>query len=108
MSDIELSKDDTGATRSARVGDIVTIKLDEIPTSGYQWEIDESGDGVLELRHDEYVPSSEGAVGGGGLREFRFEVVQPGRGELSLKLWRSWEGESSVKERFSTTIEAEA
>jgi len=51
----------------------------------------------------------DGAVGGDQQRQHvealeAVEALQPGVTDLALKLWRSWEGESSVINRFSVKI----
>jgi inhibitor of cysteine peptidase len=56
------------------------------------------------LRNSEYTPAAGVGVGGGGQRTFTFVAQKPGSVTLQLKLWREWEGDSSVTERFGVTI----
>ncbi len=98
--------DRTGAGRSLSVarGDTVVVRLDEIPTSGYRWEVAGIDPNVLQLSGDEYIPSARAGIGGGGQRELQFAVVGPGQSELRLIRRRSWEPETEAVEELRATI----
>jgi inhibitor of cysteine peptidase len=109
MTAIEVTAVDDGKTVSARPGDEIVVVLPENATTGYRWQLDQSSD-PLRLLSDGYreaaAPDDEEPVfGRGGLREFRFTVDGPGTGTLSLKHWREWEGDGSVTQRVSFTID---
>jgi inhibitor of cysteine peptidase len=95
-----------GQVVSAACGDTVVVRLDEIPTSGYRWEVATCDPAVLELTGDAYTPSAEAGagLGGGGQHEFQFTVAGPGETELRLICRRSWEPETEAVEAFSATI----
>jgi inhibitor of cysteine peptidase len=103
---VDLDLTDAGRSRSASPGDLVVIGLDETPTSGYRWEVDEFDPAVLRPAGDDFRPASGAGIGGGGVREFRFTVVGPRRGAVRLALRRAWERESAPVERFEATIDA--
>jgi hypothetical protein len=42
-------------------------------------------------------------MGGNGQRIVTFKVHKAGRVLLQLKLWRAWEGATSIVERFTVT-----
>lgn len=93
---------DNGKTVSVRKGTEVQVELEDRGTTGYRWSIDAIDDRVL-------APAGEQAVaypgiGAGSHRVFRFETRGAGSSQLSLKLWRSWEGDSSVIQRFDVTV----
>lgn len=86
---VELRQDDAGRVRHARVGDDITVVLDENPTTGYRWhpEVDASR---LQLVDDQYQ-APERRVGAGGIRRLIFTALRPGQADLRLVKRRSWE-----------------
>jgi inhibitor of cysteine peptidase len=119
VADIDLTAADDGRVRAAKPGDTLVVHLDESPTSGYRWSVERLDDRVLTPAGDDFAPAGGAApgggdagpaggvrLGGGGTRVLRFTVAGPGRGELVLRRWRSWEGDGSVVERFATTVDA--
>jgi inhibitor of cysteine peptidase len=103
MADILLSGADSGSAYSARRGDVIVVSLDESPTSGYRWDLEHLPE-VLAPVGSEFIEAPGGGLGGGGTRVLRFEARSDGGGVLALRRWRSWEGEGSVAERFTTTV----
>jgi inhibitor of cysteine peptidase len=108
LAEIILDTTDAGRAQCVAPGDSVLLRLAETPTSGYRWEVRECDPAVLRLAGDDFVRSEHAGLGGGGQREFRFEVVGPGQTELRLACRRSWEPESDAIEELMATIVAEA
>lgn len=69
------------------------ISLAENPTTGYQWAIELSAEGILDQDGDEYAPDTvpEGMTGAGGMHTWRFGTLAPGEVTLRFSLQRSWE-----------------
>jgi inhibitor of cysteine peptidase len=110
VTTIELTAADDGRSVAATPGDEIVVLLTENATTGYRWHAQVHDDAVA-LEADGYRPPSlpepaQPVFGRGGQREFRFRVSAPGSAVLELKHWREWEGESSVIERVTVTIEA--
>jgi inhibitor of cysteine peptidase len=101
-----LGEADAGRARAAARGDIVVIRLDETPTSGYRWEIEEFDPVVLRVTGEGYRAAPAGGLGAPGSHELRFVVVGRGDGRIRLALRRPWESGSSSTRRFETTIQA--
>jgi len=101
---IELDKTDAGRSRSAAPGDAITVELDEIPTSGYRWELDGYDPSVLEPDDDDFSPATVGTLGGGGTHRFRLRVVGSGTSQLKFVRRRAWDPSGAV-ETFETAIE---
>jgi inhibitor of cysteine peptidase len=59
------------------------------------------------IRPGSSVPTPGRPVGRGGTRTFTFIGKNAGTVDLQLKLWREWEGDSSIRERFEVTIDIE-
>jgi inhibitor of cysteine peptidase len=101
---MDLTRDDSGARRAARLGEHIVIRLPENPTTGYRWaaEVDPA---MFELMDDQY----EGAVrpvGGGGERVLTFAALRVGHGQIRLANRRAWEAADPVDE-FTVDLEVQ-
>ncbi len=95
---------DHDRTVDIRLNETVRIRLPENATTGYRWISDHYDKALfLELPSEAHYPAATG-VGSGGDVTFIFEAKSIGTGEIELKQWRSWEGESSVISRFKIRI----
>lgn len=74
-------------------GGFVFISLAQNPTTGYQWTVEHSQEGILNQEGDNYVPdaSMEGLAGAGGMRVWRFAAAKTGEVTLQFNLSRSFE-----------------
>lgn len=94
-----------GQHLSLRRQELFELHLAENATAGYRWEIDSCDTGLLELveataRYPSVTPGS------GGTAVFRFRVIGTGSCALKLKYWRHWEGNASIRQRFSVMIDS--
>jgi len=96
-----LNEQDRGRTVEAPMGDVITVRLKENPTTGYHWAVETTTG--LELVGDRFEAGS-GAIGAAGVRVLQFRAPRAGSNNLRLKYWREWEGEASVTERFDANI----
>lgn len=90
---------------SVHKGDTIEIQLDEVPTSGYAWEIDSLNNNVAELVSNEYKLYNEAGIGGGGKRILKFIVRNPGTGSIKLKNAQRWSGD--VYKKFELDVSAQ-
>lgn len=106
---MELRDADSGGTRTIRVGDQVVIRLAENPTTGYAWELSQSGAGALRVVESRFEPgaSAAGLVGGGGQRLLRLAGERPGEVRLDLSERRPWESEADAQQRRQFTIQVQ-
>jgi|PlaIllAssembly_1097288.scaffolds.fasta_scaffold2475863_1 inhibitor of cysteine peptidase len=105
MAAITLTRAEHGKSIEAHVGDVITVTLDENPTTGFRWAIDKSDDvDVVALSSSEYAAAPRSRVGKGGRRVVTFEVRKTGTSTIQLKLWREWEGDQSVTQRFAVKL----
>src|SRR5512139_2495516 len=98
-----LAEHDNGRTVEFRVGDTVLLLLHENATTGYRWALDPPDAGLVCVHEARYLGGSA-AVGSPGVVEWQFDAKAPGTAVIRLKLWRHWEGEKSVRERFTVTL----
>ena len=72
---------------------IVTVSLDENPSTGYGWTYTVSPEGIVQLTDDEYHSDAPaGVVGAGGIRSLSFSGINEGTVTLTLTYLRPWEG----------------
>lgn len=99
-----VTRADHNRTAELRVGERLTVRLPENPSTGYTWAIDETDRRLLSLDSTDYAAPEEGFVGARGQRTFTFAARQPGEVALKLKYWRFWEGDASVTERYDVNL----
>ncbi|SFN32108.1 protease inhibitor I42 family protein [Proteiniclasticum ruminis] len=83
------------------------IILEENPTTGYSWTMDDYDTSLLKLEKDEYSASTtEGAVGSGGTHLYRFTGQKEGNITLIFRYYRNWEGKDTAVEvrEYSITV----
>ena len=83
------------------------ISLAENPTTGYQWALEASSDGILNQESDEYMQDivQEGLVGTGGTHTWQFDAAAAGEVTLRFTLKRSFEPEAADVLRFTFTVD---
>ena len=69
-------------------GDTIEIQLDETPTTGYSWAVDNVDSHILDLQSSDYKIYNTAGIGGGGIRSMKFLVNGQGDGSIKLKNWR--------------------
>jgi inhibitor of cysteine peptidase len=89
---MELTERDSGARRTVRVGEHVTVVLPENPSTGYRWHAD-IDPAVLAQQADRYEGGRE-AIGAGGTRRLTFTTLRSGSTQLRLEKRRSWSREA--------------
>ncbi len=104
MSTVTLTQADNGKTVEVRQGDTIAVQLAENPTTGFRWAIDKLDQKIAKPQNDSYSPASGGGVGGGGMRTFTLLAAATGTTPLELKLWREWEGNASITQRFAVNL----
>lgn len=98
---VELTQGDAGEVCRVRVGDEITVVLEENPTTGYRWHA-ETDPVRLQLTGDQYE-GSQYPVGAGGSRRLTFAALRPGPARLYLVNRRSWE--QSVVADYEVTVD---
>jgi len=83
--------------------DRVTIRLDENLSTGYAWEYGSTDEGLFELISNEHRTDSPG-IGRPGTREVVLRAMRSGRGQISLRLRRSWDPPESEIDRFTVNF----
>ncbi len=83
------------------VGEIVTIELEENPTTGYSWVCTFSEDSTVVLVDDRYIAEkSKGMVGAGGVHRYCIKGIDEGDSIIRFSYRRPWEKDvQSVEEK---------
>lgn len=97
---VTLTEKDAGRTVELAPGETVAVQLQENPTTGYRWTVEETAG--LQLAGDDLA--SRGGIGAAATHTFRFRAAAPGSFEVRLRNWRAWEGEGSVRDRFTFRV----
>jgi inhibitor of cysteine peptidase len=104
MAEVAVTPEDNGRVVAVKVGDTISVRLPENPTTGYSWALDSIDAQRLEAGAPAYQGEGAG-LGTGGVKTWKLVARAPGRTRLGLKRWRHWEGDTSIVERFSVTID---
>jgi inhibitor of cysteine peptidase len=105
---IELSDTEPATPRRLARDDEVVMRLAENPTTGYRWQLTQSGAGELELVEDRFVTGAAGAApGAGGSRLVRFAGRKPGEVRIEAVLRRAWDPPQDGLQRrtFAITVD---
>lgn len=90
-SDVVVTKQDAGKEVSLFVGEFLSLKVQDISTTGYRWQLTPVDESVLKLVGEDLHRYP--GVGAGGLRTYRFQAIAPGSVTITLTLKRPWEKE---------------
>lgn len=97
------TEEQSGTSADVKTGELVTIRLEENPTTGYSWNMSFT-DG-LEVVKDEFISSGEaGLVGAGGVHEWIIRANNTGQYEVSGIYKRPWESITGEEETFNFTL----
>ena len=92
-----------GQTLQVSPGDSIELQLEENPTTGYSWTVEEMGPG-FHVQQNDYELFSGAGIGGGGRRKMIITVAQPGDGQIRLKNQQPWSGD--VYQTFALDVKA--
>ena len=95
------------------VGDIVEVRLKEIPSAGYFWHLTEASAGAFRLlyeggadpnknQNDVWDPNP--IVGGETLVIFQFQVKRQGLHNLSFKMYQPWLGANEAADSIEYSL----
>jgi inhibitor of cysteine peptidase len=102
-----LTEADDGRTVDLRVGETVEVTLSQNASAGYRWAIERLDPGIVEANESK-SSHPQGQVGSAGRETFTFKATRPGSGEVLLKYWRHFEGDSSITQRFRMRMNAKS
>lgn len=96
---VEIDESNNGGQVELVLGEILVVRLESNPSTGYGWEIDELDENILqqigEVGFESSVPDNP-PPGTGGWAIFRFEAVGEGESELRLIYHQPWTEEEPL------------
>jgi predicted secreted protein len=104
MTYIDVYKNDNGKAIVLSMDSILRVNLEENPSTGYAWQEEEQSSSCLQLVSKDFFANNNLVIGAAGIATFYFKPVKMGRCPLTLKLWRSWEGDHSVVKWFHVSV----
>ena len=100
----QITAADSGSTVTLAPNDFLTVTLDDNPTTGYSWAINQVDASVLAPQRADFTQGSSNAPGSGGTRALSFKALRAGSTVLHLKHWRPSEGDNPLNERFVVMV----
>lgn len=99
-----VTEEQNTATVSVSQDSVITVKLQENPTTGYQWNLTTTP-GLL-IVNDSYVPSDTTGklVGSGGTHIWDISAKEKGTRNITAVYRRSWEPVEGNETAFSLTV----
>jgi predicted secreted protein len=107
-TEISLSSDDDGSQVSLTEDQVLVIRLESRPSTGFRWDVIGMDETILvrsDLDEPEYDAES-GDAGSATLQVLRFRALEAGQTDLTLAYQRPWLGEASRKGTFSVQVES--
>jgi inhibitor of cysteine peptidase len=106
MTTLMLDLHSSGQTVTVAPGDHLELRLEENPTTGFRWYVENDKNGILILEHDAFTRLSNGVSGSGGTRDLVFKVAKQGQIMLRASYRRSWETQTPPHRTFELTVTA--
>jgi C1A family cysteine protease/predicted secreted protein len=106
--EIVVTADDHGREIELGEGQLLVVRLQASPSTGYSWQVSEPGiEPILQQAGAaEFQPESE-LLGAPGIQILRFEGVRDGDSTLMLEYRRPWEAEAEPAGTFSLQVRAQ-
>ncbi|MGB0065212.1 MAG: protease inhibitor I42 family protein [Terracidiphilus sp.] len=98
---------DKGATVAIKMGDVLDVRLNSNPTTGYAWYLQKQSTPLLKLTSQTQTQSTEPGVGRPIVQVFEFAPKATGTGVLLLHYVRSWLNPDPNEEQFSLHVTIE-
>jgi predicted secreted protein len=92
---------------AVRAHEVFEVQLPARPATGHEWEIVEQPDAVV-IESWRWEPDIDPYESGAAevFRVWRIHTTEPGCFKLEFRCWQPWEGEHSIVDSFSVTIDA--
>ena len=102
-----VTDDDKGGDVQLKVGDVLEVRLNSNPSTGYMWYVHPKSTTLLRLNGQTQTEATEPGVGRPIVQVFLFELRRAGDGVLRLHYLRSWEKPSPDAEQFQVNVVVE-
>jgi predicted secreted protein len=104
--EIQVTERDNGRAVDLN-GEVLVLTLESNPSTGYGWQVRGLDAGILrQLDVTEWLPDTQGKLGGSGRQVLRFAAVGRGRATLNLVYARPWGTAVAPAKSFSLEVNA--
>jgi inhibitor of cysteine peptidase len=105
IKNITVTEKDNGSQFELKKGDVLTLRLESNPSTGYSWQIAGNDEKLMELmgKPTSETPERKLIVGGIEYEIFRFRALASGTNVLELCYKRIWEKEKEPLKTFRIT-----
>jgi predicted secreted protein len=102
--EIQVTERDNGQAVDLN-GEVLVLTLESNPSTGYGWQVRGLDARIVrQLDVTEWLPDTQGKLGGSGRQVLRFAAVGRGRATLSLVYARPWETAAAPARSFSLEV----
>jgi Zn-dependent peptidase ImmA (M78 family)/predicted secreted protein len=101
-----LDESQEGRQFSLRLRDEVHVMLAETPSTGYVWQLVDTGPSVLTLIDDHFETEDDDGIGAAGTRHVAFRVAHAGASRIRLEKRRPWQQDGEAPAIFEATVSA--
>ena len=104
VNHLVVTEEQNGATVNVNTGALITVRLQENPTTGFSWNLTTSPG--LQIINDTYKPTytTGKMVGSGGTHIWDISAVTNGEQKIKGVYMRSWEPTTGNETSFSMTV----
>ncbi len=106
IKNITVTEKENGSQLELKKGDLLTLKLESNPSTGYSWQISGNNGKLMELMGEptSEVPEGKLIPGGMAYEIFRFKAFASGTNVLDLHYKRIWEKGKEPLKTFRITV----
>jgi inhibitor of cysteine peptidase len=98
---------DKGSTVHLKTGDVLEVRLNSNPTTGYEWSAHPQSTPLLKPAGQSQTQAAQPGVGRPIVQIFKFRATGRGTGVLLLHYVRSWEKPDPNEEQFDLHVTIE-
>ena len=99
-------KEQNGKEITVKASTLIQIKLTELGSAGYTWQINNLDSEYLELISEKTRSVSEkGKIGAPVMHVWCFKTKKAGKTEIKMDYYRQWEGIKNSQDHFFIRIE---
>ena len=98
---------DKGGTVTIKMGDVLEVRLNSNPTTGYEWYLQKQSTALLKLTGQSWTQPPPDHVGAPVVQILDFAPTAKGTGVLLLHYVRSWEPPDPNEEQYSLHVTIE-
>jgi uncharacterized lipoprotein YbaY/predicted secreted protein len=108
-ADITLTNSDDGLTIGLKAGQMLAVRLDSNPSTGYSWQVSQVDDAVLKQQGEPlFIQPADAPPGAGGAQVFLFTAAAGGSTTLRLVYKRSFEPDAAPAQTFTVHVTVDA